>query len=322
MSEGQKGVGLGKGLYMAILNGIASKLKGSAGNLTFRRSAGRTIVSEKVTEVKISRTEPQQRHRTKWANVVQMYKGIRPLLNYGFESRPKNLSDYNMFVKVNMQQTPVYLTKQAVAGGACVAAPYQITQGSLPAIVITGTGQNAKTDILLGALTIGANTTVAQFAQAVVGNNADYKYGDQISFFMVKQKVNAETGIPYCQFSAAKVVLDAANENKLSDETGLSHGFASIDGMVGHSGNDGDCVYCWVHSRKSANGKTLVSSQTLIDANSILSEYQGDMAYNLASSSYGQSMSAFLSPDGEATGSTGDGGSTPSGGGDGGNDTL
>ena len=66
----------------------------------------------------------------------------------------------------------------------------------------------------------------------------------------------------------------------------------------------------------------LVSSQTLIDANSILSEYQGDMAYNLASSSYGQSMSAFLSPDGETTGSTGDGGSTPSGGGDGGNDTL
>ena len=96
---------------MAILNGIASKLKGSAGSLTFRRSAGRTIVSEKVTEVKISRTEPQQRHRTKWANVVQMYKGIRPLLNYGFENRPKNFSDYNMFVKVNMQQTPVYLTK-------------------------------------------------------------------------------------------------------------------------------------------------------------------------------------------------------------------
>ena len=208
-----------------------------------------------------------------------------------------------------------------MAGGACVAAPYQITQGSLPAIVMTGTGQNGVTDILLSE-NITSATTVAQFAQAVVGNNADYKYGDQISFFMVKQKVNAETGIPYCQFSAAKVVLDAANENKLSDETGLSHGFASIDGMVGHSGNDGDCVYCWVHSRKSANGKTLVSSQTLIDANSILSEYQGDMAYNLASSSYGQSMSAFLSPDGEATGSTGDGGSTPSGGGDGGNDTL
>ena len=303
---------------MAILNGIASKLKGSAGSLTFRRSAGRTIVSEKVTEVKISRTEPQQRHRTKWANVVQMYKGIRPLLNFGFESRPKNLSDYNMFVKVNMQQTPVYLTKQKVAGGACVAAPYQITQGSLPAIVVTGTGQNGVTDILLSENITNA-TTVAQFAQDVVQNNADYRYGDQISFFLVKQKVNADTGIPYCQFAAVKVVLDATNDDTLTSVTGGSNGFHSVDGKLGHSGNDGDCVYCWVHSRKSSNGRTLVSSQTLIDANSILSEYQGDAAYTLASSSYGQSISAFLSPDGDVT--TGDGGSTPSGG-DGGHDGL
>ena len=308
---------------MAILNGIASKLKGSAGSLTFRRSAGRTIVSEKVTEVRISRTEPQQRHRTKWANVVQMYKGIRPLLNYGFESRPANLSDYNMFVKINMQKTPVYLTKQAVAGGACVAAPYQITQGSLPTIVVTGTGQNGVSDIRLGGESITTATTVAEFSQAVVENNADYKYGDQISFFLIKQKVNAETGIPYCQFSAAKVVLDAANNAQLVDVVSGSHGFASIDGKLGHSGNDGDCVYCWVHSRKSANGKTLVSSQTLLAANSILASYQGDDAYTLASSSYGQSISAFLSPDGDVTGSTsgGDDGNN-NGGGGGGNDTL
>ena len=306
---------------MAILNGIASKLKGSAGSLTFRRSAGRTIVSEKVTDVKVSRTELQQRHRTKWANVVQMYKGIRPLIDYGFESKPQGVTDYNMFVKVNMQQTPVYLTKQQVAGGACVAAPYQITQGSLPAIVVSGTGQNAYTDIRLGSVSITSTTTVAQFAQAVVGNNADYKYGDQISFFIVKQQVNAETGIPYCQFSAAKVVLDAANDEKLTDVVGSSHGFASVDGKLGHSGNDGDCVYCWVHSRKSANGKTLVSSQTLIDANSILSQYQGDAAYNLASSSYGSTREVFLSPDGTATGNTdSDSGDDNSGGG--GNDSL
>ena len=301
---------------MAILNGIASKLKGSAGSLTFRRSAGRTIVSEKVTDVRVSRTELQQRHRTKWANVVQMYKGIRPLIDYGFESKPQGVTDYNMFVKVNMQQTPVYLTKQQVAGGACVAAPYQITQGSLPAIVVTGTGQSGVTDIRLAGASITSSTTVAEFSRSVVANNVDYKYGDQISFFIIKQQVNAETGIPYCQFSAAKVVLDAANDANLTDAVGGSHGFASVDGKLGHSGNDGDCVYCWVHSRKSSNGKTLVSSQTLIDANSILSDYQGDAAYNLASSSYGQSISAFLSPDGDATGSAGDGGSTPLGGGD------
>ena len=294
------------------------------GDLTFKQVNGQTIVSGKVTVVSNPRTESQMRTRTKFTNVVAMYRGIRPLLNYGFESKAIGLSDYNMFVRLNMQQTPIYLTKQAVSGGACVAAPYQITQGSLPAIVVSGTGQNITTDIALGSDGITSNTTVAQFSRSVVSNNVDYNYGDQISFFLVKQKVNAETGIPYCQFFSSKVVLDADNEDKLWDVT-IRNGFSAQDGCLGHSGNDGDCVFAWVHSRKS-NGKTLVSSQLLINANSILSQYQGDLAFNLAKSSYGEGRSAFLTPNGEATGNTASGGgnSGDNGGGNGGggNDSL
>ena len=284
---------------MAILNGLLRKMSGSAGDLTFKTLNGLTVVSEKVTKMTNPRSDAQMRVRTRWSNVVAMYSGVRPLLRHGFENKPAGLSDYNMFVKVNMQRTPIYLTKQAVAGGACVATAYQISQGSLPAIVVTGTGQNGVTDILLGSLSITSATTVAQFSTAVVQNNPDYRYGDQISFFLVKQKVNEETGIPYCQFSAAKVILDAANENKLSDETGSSHGFASIDGKIGHSGNDGDCAYAWVHTRKS-DGKTLVSSQSLLAANTKEAEYKGDAAYNLSKSSYGSSIESFLVPDGNA----------------------
>ena len=305
---------------MAILNGVVRKMKGSMGNLTFKQVNGQTIVSEKVTELANPRTDAQMRTRTRFTNIVAMYKGIRPLLNYGFESKPKTLSDYNMFVKLNMQRTPIYLTKSAVAGGACVATAYQISQGSLPAIVLTGTGQNVKTDIRLGGESITSSTTVAQFSAAVVQNNADYRYGDQISFFLVKQMVNAETGIPYCQFSAAKVILDAANDEKLADVTGNSHGFASADGMLAHVGNDGDCAYAWVHTRKS-DGKTLVSSQSLVSANTKEAEYKGDAAYNLSKSSYGSSIESFLVPDGNATGSTSGGGDNGGGGGDG-NDSL
>ena len=304
---------------MGKLSGIISKIAGSAGNITFRRLNGETVVSEKVTQIRNPRSEAQMRTRTKFTNIVSMYRGIRPLINYGFEAKPKTLSDYNMFVKVNMQRTPIYLTKQAVAGGACVATAYQISQGSLPAIVLTGTGQNVKTDIRLGGESITSSTTVAQFSAAVVQNNADYRYGDQISFFLVKQMVNAETGIPYCQFSAAKVILDAANDETLADVTGSSHGFASADGMLAHVGNDGDCAYAWVHTRKS-DGKTLVSSQSLISANTKEAEYKGDAAYNLSKSSYGSSVESFLVPDGNATGSTASN-NTPSGGGDG-NDSL
>ncbi|MDO4960200.1 MAG: hypothetical protein Q4E68_13220, partial [Prevotellaceae bacterium] len=171
---------------MATLNGINSKMKGSVGQFTFRRSKGVTIVSEKISESANPRTPAQMATRTKLTNIVAMYKGIRPLLKNGFESKAAECSDYNMFVKVNMQQTPVYLTKPQVAGGACIAAPYQITQGSLPAIVITGEGRNAATNIFVADLTLGASTTVSDFSKAVVDNNPDYRYGDQISYFIIK----------------------------------------------------------------------------------------------------------------------------------------
>ena len=307
---------------MAILNGIISKVSGSAGNLTFSRTGGQTVVREKVTSVRNPRSDKQMRTRTRFTNIVSMYRGIRPLINCGFESKPKSCSDYNMFVKVNMQRTPVYLTKQQVAGGGCVAAPYKITQGSLPSIVISGTGNGAVTDIHLGVTSISNATTIAQFSKAVVDNNPDYQYGDQISFFNVEQKVNAETSIPYCQFSAWKVILNASDtETKLWDIV-AREGFSTSDGCLAHSNANFVGAFGWVHSRKS-NGKTLVSSQSLVAVNdTLLAEHQGDLAYNLAKSSYGQGIDAFLVPDGDAENTAGAGGGNdnpPSGGG--GNDT-
>ena len=301
---------------MGKLNGVISKISGSVGQLSFKRVNGTTVVSEKVTEVKNPRTPAQMATRTKITNIIEMYKGIRPLLLNGFESKSQGCSDYNMFVKVNMQQTPVYLTKSQVSGGACVAAPYQITQGSLPAIVITGEGRNAATNNFVADITLGASTTVAEFSKAVVDNNPDYRYGDQISYFIIKQKVNEATGIPYCQFKANAVVLDATNTEKLWDIV-PKNGFSTTDGCLSHSGNDGDCCFAWVHSRKSSNGKILVSSQSLIDANSKLSAYTSDAAYLLAANSYGNSKDVFLAPSGNVVeSSAGAGGNTTPGGGD------
>ena len=302
---------------MGKLSGIISKISGSAGNVTFKVRNGETIVSEKVTQVRNPRSNAQMQTRTKWGNIIAMYKGIRPLINYGFEAKPKT------FVKLNMQRPAVYLTKQQVAGGGCVACAYQITQGSLPAIVLTGTGNGTKTDIYLGSLTISGTTTVAQFSQAVVENNADYRYGDQISFFRIQQKTNEETGIPYCQFSASKVVLDAADTTTKLWDIVNRVGFASSDSCLGHNESNFEGAFGWVHSRKS-DGKTLVSSQSLVAVNAtLLAEHQGDTAYSLSKSSYGASIESFLIPDGESTGGAGN---APSGGGnsggDGGNDSL
>ena len=280
---------------MATLEGILKKLKGSAGSLTFKQVNGQTVVSEKATTVKNTRTPAQQRQRTKWGNVVQMYKGVMPLINNGFEQKSAGCNDFQMFMKVNMPFAITYLTKQEVAGGGCVAAPYQITQGTLPSIVTTGSGDNVRTDIKVDDLTIDENTTVKDFSIAVVNNNADYDFGDQISFFDVLQRKNALTGIPYCQFFATNVVLDKASEVKLLDIVS-KYGFATVDGFLGHVEGQGAGVFAWVHSRK-ASSKTLVSTQMLINNNDeMIAEYSGNDAYKRSVQTYGGENSAFLTP--------------------------
>ena len=292
---------------MAILNGIIKKMTGSAGQLTFKTVNGQTVVSEKVTVVKNARTAGQQRQRMKWVNIIRMYSGIAPLLKNGFEKKMAQQSDYNMFVRLNSAASPVYLTKSEADGGGCIAAPYQITQGSLPSIVISGEGAEAQTDIALGSLTISASTTVAEFAKAVVDNNADFDYGDQISFYDVLQRVNAETQIPYCQFSASYVVLDKNSAVKLLDQVNKA-GFASVGGVLAHGEDEGDGVFAWVHSRYDG-GKTRVSTQFLINNNSLLDDYRSDDAYAEACKSYGGVSTVFLQPDGTGVVSNGTSGS-------------
>ena len=299
---------------MAILNGIIKKMTGSAGQLTFKTVNGQTVVSEKVTVVRNARTAGQQRQRMKWVNIIRMYSGIAPLLKNGFEKKMAQQSDYNMFVRLNSAASPVYLTKPEADGGGCIAAPYQITQGSLPSIVIAGEGAEAKTDIALGSLTISASTSVAEFAKAVVNNNPDYDYGDQISFYDVLQKVNAETNIPYCQFSACYVVLDKDSAVKLWDLV-KKVGFASVGGVLAHGEDEGDGVFAWVHSRYDS-GKTRVSTQFLINNNSLLDDYRSDDAYAAACKSYGGVSTVFLQPDGSGVMVSGTSGGSGSSGND------
>ena len=271
---------------MAILKGFNNRIRGSFGNVTFRQKNGKTIISERITSSNGSKTPAQQRHRMKWSNIVKMYKGLIPIFECAFENKADGISDYNMFVKANIDMQPVYLTKEESAGGACVVAPYIITQGSLRTIMTSGTGANCITDIALGSPVIDQTTTIAEFANAIVQNNLEYNYYDKIEFIHIEQQVNGATNLPYGIFKRYGVVLDKLNAFPLLACV-PAEGFTTIDGCLGHLPSAaGDYAYAWVHSRKSS-GKTLVSSQSLIDNNSLLPQYTSEEAYRRAVETYG-----------------------------------
>ena len=283
-------------MSMAQANGILTKLYGSAGQLTFKRVKGRTIVSEKATLTTNPRTTAQQKHRMKWPNLIKMYSGIAPLLNCAFENKTGLSTDYNLFVKVNFPNTKVYLTKSEVGANACVAAPYQITMGSLDSIEVTGEAGRSVTDIHLGTLEITADTTVREFSNAVVTNNLGFDYGDQIAFIRVDQSVNPITGYPQCRFTGESVVLDKASDAKLLRVVSTA-GFSVSGGKLACQLEEAfQGAYAWVHSRKES-GKTLVSTQVLTIQNDLYAEYSSEAAYQRAVATYGGENSNFLTPE-------------------------
>ena len=305
---------MGGHFTMAQLDGIVSKLNGSAGQLTFRRVKGRTLVSEKATTVTNKRTTAQQKHRMKWPNLIKMYSGIAPLLNLAFEDKPQTVSDYNMFVKVNFQASKVYLTKSEAACKACVAAPYQISMGSLESINISGTPGASVTDIALGSLVINGSTTVKEFSMAVVLNNKDFDFGDQISFIRIEQYKNLITNAPQCKFYGEAVVLSKDSDVKLLDVVSADGFYAKGGFLACNLSDDFQGAYTWVHSRQK-NGNTLVSTQALEVKNNLYTEYSNEDAYKRAVETYGGEHRNFLTPTSPQPSPKGEGGQTGGGGG-------
>lgn len=284
---------------MARLTGIISKLQGSAGNLTFRQNGGKTFVSEKITQTTNAKTELQQKHRMKWANIIREYQVLQPYMKLAFGGTRNGRNDYNKFVSANLAQTPVYLTKEEVNAGVCIVAPYEITHGTMKSVSVAGKGKEAVTDISLGGLKITATTTVAEFSNAVVQNNKAYEYGDQITYFLLTQELNDVTHIPLAHVDACCIMLNKDSEAKLLtlvDERGFSVKNGCLAAL---STNDfGNHGMAWIHSRKKVS-KTLISTQYLVCDNKVLEEYQSDAAYNEAVESYGGTSNVYLSPKGK-----------------------
>ena len=281
---------------MARLTGIISKLNGSAGNLTFRQNGGQTIVSEKITQTTNARTECQQKHRMKWANIIREYQVLQPYMKLAFGGTRNGRNDYNKFMSTNLSMTPVYLTKAEVNAGMCIVAPYEITHGTVRSIAVSGKGNKAVTDIRLGTLNITETTTVAEFSNAVVQNNKQFYYGDQITYFLVHQVVNEVTNIPMAEVDACCIVLNKSSEAKLLSLVDVRGFSVQEEHLAAQADNDfGNHGMVWIHSRKQS-GKTLVSTQNLVCENSLLTEYQSKEAYMNAVLSYGGAKDAFLTP--------------------------
>lgn len=267
------------------------------------------------------RSEDQVKNRGQMANIGANHKLYGGRLAMAFEGKAAGLSEFNMMVQVNWGVNPVYITKQMRLNGACIVAPYMYCRGSLDTIGmgLTSAGSAVGAGVLvsslsLGGLTIGAGTTVADLAAALIGNNRGWENGDQITFFYARQYEDA-LGIPRAMMDSEKVVLDVDDESELTSVVSSLVGFASVGGYLGMSEALVNGGASWCHSRN--NGSQLkVSTQRLFVVSDVLAEYQSYAAMKACAESYGgiNTKAVYLNPSstvvsyiGEGTGGTSSG---------------
>ena len=312
---------------MAKVNGVATQLSGKVGQLIYRQTKYGTVVYEAPTKASVpQRTEAQMQVRTQWGNMAAVYRQFNQTLKKGFEGLNGKMNDYNAFIQANTNVVKVYVPKSVRLNGGSVLAPYQITRGTLPSVaMVKNSGGVLVSDIALGALVIGPETTVADLASAVIAYNAGFEAGDQLTFFYGQQTTDAVTGIPRARIYGFKVMLNPGDSSVLW-EVVSEVGFSSVDGKLGMSQSITDGAAVWVHSREDGTSGLKVSTQFLYVDSSVLAAYQGSTAFAGAANSYGgiNTSAVYLNPKSSGAGAgsvvvnpvTPSGGSeTPSGGG-------
>ena len=281
---------MGKG---NIFMGTAS---GKIGDVVLMRRNGQQVQRMYIQQVKNPNTVRQASQRTLISNVVSFYRSARTLLNHSMTGRKASRSSYNEFVAANLGRIKVYIPKGVADKQGCVVAPYQVSRGVLPAIEITGSGDDAVTNIALGQLTPGASTTIGEFTEAILANNASFSAGDQLSYVSFIQGQNVELGIPTMTCGYYEITLDVNSQELLSDYW-PEQAYNVSSGFLAHGEHVANGGFVWIRSRKNADGTLEVSPQYIImNDTTMLAAYTGENARLTAIASYGANDDPFLVP--------------------------
>lgn len=285
---------------MAIVKNfwLKNQQKKLAGMVLYQ-AMGQTRSRELAAEVSNPRTIDQMGQRVKWANLVNFYRANKSWMKFAFETKPKNRTDYNQFMSLNVANSRIYLPKNIANQGGCVVDSYVMTQGSLASIEVTKAQGRWLTNLVLPPLfEIPSTSTVADVSKALIQYNPALREGDQISFIRLTQQSNSNTGVPFVVVRKYEVILNTSDLRFFyafmpAEYIGSENAVDSNCIRVKDSGNAGG--FLLVLSR-TTGGKTYVSTQSIVVANNAatIEAYSSSNALQTAIDSYGESTEPFL----------------------------
>ncbi len=270
-------------------NKMADVINGKVGNVRYYAKGNKSYTRTSSKDGGFTRTIGQAAQRYRRANIKITYDYLKDLLPEYFERPNPSSSIFNVFSGLALKCVPIYLTTDEKDAGYCIAAPYIISFGTLsPISYMLNSNGILQSSISLGNLVVDESTSVGEFAEAVVANNGEFKYGDCLSFFAVKQV--EIMGDPTIKTKIWKVQLqEGSNEllyAALSQNGRRVEGFSSQGGFLAMDAEPELGCYAWIHTRVKKDLQA--STQALYNANkALVDKYRSDEQLLLSALSHG-----------------------------------
>lgn len=265
---------------MAKGNLLLGTAKNSVGDVVMYRREGAQITRVRVRNVKNPKTNAQSFQRAIMAPIAKFYSPLSVVLERSFEGLSKAKS-HNKFNQVNANLARK--NKWALPKGTgFFPLPYQLSQGTVPAVNVTNKGGSLLYTIDI-AHTGAAATTIGQMSADFIA--AGYKAGDVVTIIAVSGKEDDSNFFPLSmQFeidSASQVEISTLTTNGVS-VTSLENGGYEV------KHDDGLLFACAVIVSRFDGNMWRRSTQSLVVDLTMIPDVTTEAAVAAAIASYGK----------------------------------
>lgn len=282
---------------------------GGAGGYSFYVRGGEQVIRQRKNNSNYgegaSRSYRQMIRRIKWGNLVNNFKAYKSWQPKAYDSKLAGQTDYNIFMKLNIQRAVASLTKAMSEAGCGIVEAWQVSRGSLPPIATQHvlSSNQFVTDIKISNA-IAGGTTVGQLSADIIANNPQFREGDNLGLALFYNYTNAANDWPYVRSLYTEITLDSTStqvvfsipllDNRVSKSTGgyLQFSYAVTDASnINH-----EVGFVAIHTRKSGGLLEVSSQEIVLNEQTLISEYSGQSWYDQCIATYGLSDEVPLDP--------------------------
>lgn len=301
---------------MAVIRtNVSPKLRGGVGEFSYYTQQGYQFVRPRKNVSNYgesaSRTYSQQERRILWGNLMNVYQSLLPWIGDAFRRQLQSkkglyiVNPANDFVKQNVNNSTVYLTKEQVALGYAVLQSYRISSGVLPSLyqMVATPEDESQQQYMNVVMNLDSNDpaslTIGQFSRELITlNDGRFRDGDSLTYITFFNGLDAAL-YPRVYSRTYKVTLNMASNVAMNTiPFGICIRGSNGTSLQMNMGNKASQMVgaAMIHSR-SVGGVLQLSSQSIaLGGWGIDTNYKTPAAKEAAILSYGLSVGNSLTP--------------------------